>query len=123
MAVYNNKSDFDPGRFRYKVAFYQEGMVDDGFGGTVPGETLVIETRAIRNDVGSNRFSALTQFAVEAGASVFNQDRFFVIRHRSGFVPQKDMVIVSDGVKYTIRGVMPIDEPTKYWRILAIRRD
>lgn len=55
------------------------------------------------------------QLALEAGASVLNDDKVLKIRYRTNFTPTKDMMFedVQAGQKYTVHAIIPYDEKTK----------
>ena len=113
---FENKKVYDPGRLRNPVLFLQEQPFDDGFGGTTVSEVEVLSTFA-----GKERISQYNQMALEAGATVFNGDAFFIIRHRSSFYPQKDMKLKNNGDEYTIKGVVELDEPVNFLQLLCVR--
>lgn len=115
---FENKTNLDPGRLRSKVEFFEESTVDDGWGGVIVTTVSVLVTRGARVKI-----SESSQMAIEAGASVFNQDTYLMIRKRNDFTPMKDMQIEIDGVQYTVRAIIPIDEPQNYWKLLCIRGD
>lgn len=115
---FNNKSAYDPGRFRYSVTFQSLVATDDGAGGTTVVPETVLITRAVRE-----KLSEHNQLAIEAGASYLSNDCFFVIRNRPDFYPTKDMQVISDGQTYTIRAIIEIDVPVKYLKILCSGRN
>lgn len=111
---FNNKFSYDAGRLRHKISFWQVQQVDDGFGGTTEAEVKVMETWA-----GKDKLSGYNQMAFEAGANVFNQDTYFVIRNRKDFFPTKDMRLNHDGNDYTILGVVKMDDPCTFLQLLC----
>lgn len=115
---FNNKSNYDPGRFRATIAFNQQIASDNGSGGTTLTPSNVYTCKAIElpvRDAG--------QLEIDAGASTMNEDRWFVIRFWTGFTPEKDMNIISGPHPYIIRAIVPVDAPIKYYKLLCIRQD
>lgn len=120
---YENKSFYDPGRFRYPVTFLQE-VIDEQPDGSMPvSYQTVLSTRAIREAV-TKRFSQFGNTELQAGATVMNDYWYFIIRFvRSGFVPKKDMLLsTSDGI-YTVNAMPELDEPPNYWKLLCVKTD
>lgn len=118
MGLYNNKSQLDPGRFRYKIEFFREVSEIDEYGSQITGWQSVLLTKALKSDI-----KAGDQRAYDAGATVFNQSCYFTIRHRRGFEPEKDMRVVIEGEQYVIAGYVPVDQPVMYYKILCIKSD
>lgn len=116
MQPFKNKTAYDPGRFRYKITFYEQVSTPDGYGGTTVTLTQVLETYAVREKLREG-----SQLALEAGASVLNSDCYFVIRYRAAFTPKKDMNLVCDGIYYTIRAIIEIDVPVNYYKLLCVQ--
>lgn len=112
---YDNKKSYDPGRLRHKIQFIQDTMVDDGYGGTVPGQAVVLETWA-----GKEEPSTYTQSNLNAGKSDYDQFQYFVIRNRKGFMPEKDMVVMYGERKYIIRSVAMLDDPCTFLKLLCV---
>lgn len=118
---YENKSAYDPGRFRYKVTFRQQVPVADGSGGTQQVNTAdIITTFAIREII-SRRPNFEGDIITAGDATLLEGDWNFIIRNRSGFYPTKDMFLVCNDITYTIRTIQDIDEPTNYIKILAVK--
>jgi len=115
---YENKHSYDPGRFRFKVTFFNQVSAPDGFGGTTASLQQILTTMAIQEKI-----SDRSQIAVEAGASVLNQDCWYIIRQRDNFTPQKDMVVLCNGATYFIKGIVPVDVPVRYIRLLCVKQD
>lgn len=117
--IYNNNGqDIDPGRMRFLMHIMQEQTVDDGYGGTPVFYTNVLDTKAAKTKVGSGN-----QMALQAGATVFNQDCYFTIRYRRDFNIEKDQYIIVDGEGYTIAGFELVDVPVKWVKMLCIKSD
>lgn len=116
MKPFDNKTHFDPGRFRTKIGFYRITESDDEFGGTVRDHVHINTVKAISLSIRNN-----DQLAISAGASVVNEDRYFVIR--KGFKPEYDMTAVVGDKHYTLAAIVPVDVPVKYWRLLCIRKE
>lgn len=108
---------FDPGRLIYKIDFYQENTTDNGSGGTIVNTTLSLSTKAARVKI--NEFD---QLAIAAGATYLNNDYWFVIRKRKGWDPEKDMLVTVDDKNYTIRGIIELNEPVTYIKLLCVWR-
>lgn len=115
---FNNKSDYDPGRFRSTISFLKQTSTKDPSGGTDVATIVTYTCKAIELQV---RDAA--QLEISVGASTMNEDRWFVIRFYSGFTPAKDMNIQRGTTKYVIRGIVPVDEPIHYYRLLCIRQN
>ncbi|MEI2271825.1 head-tail adaptor protein [Sphingobacterium sp. ML3W] len=117
---FENKHRLDPGRLNHKISFYRMVSIPDGYGGVTPDqETLVCETKASKQRISAGHSGDMV---VEAGATVFNQDSYFVIRHRKGFYPMKNDKVIVDGVDgYTIQGIVPLDDPLTMIRLLCVR--
>lgn len=112
---YNNKANFDPGRFRFKLEFYDQISEDDSSGGSQPFTAKVLTTKGIQEPIRDG-----SQLAIEAGASQLNQDCYFIIRNRSDFTVTKNHIIVSNGtIAYVIAAIIPIDVPVNYIKILC----
>lgn len=111
---FDNKFDYDAGRLRHKISFYKVSQVDDGYGGTTSTETKILDTWA-----GKDKMSGYNQMAFDAGANVFNNDLYFVIRNRKDFYPKKDMIIKYKNNKYTILGVVEMDDPCTFLQLLC----
>ncbi|NGM63503.1 phage head closure protein [Sphingobacterium sp. SGG-5] len=121
---YENKHFLDPGRLRHNIAFYRLTSTDDGYGGSDVSETLLCETKASKQRISTSQsLGESQQMVTDAGATAFNQDMYFVIRHRKGFFPKKnDKVIVDGSEEYTINGIIPLDDPLSYIRLLCVRK-
>lgn len=115
---FENKSFYDPGRFRFKLVFFNQVSAPDGFGGTIATLQQSITTMAVQE-----KLSDRSQLAIEAGASVLNQDCYFVIRQRNDFIPLKEMVVFSNGSTYVIKAIIPVDVPVKYIKMLCVKKD
>ena len=111
---FDNKFDYDAGRLRHKISFWQISQVDDGYGGTTPTETKILDTWA-----GKDKPSGYNQMTVDAGANLFDNDAYFVIRNRKNFYPTKDMRVRHNGNNYTIIGVVQMDDPCTFIQILC----
>lgn len=114
---YENKSAYDPGRFRYKISFRQQVTTSDGSGGSNVSMQTVLETKSIR--IRLNQFT--DSLFLAGNASLIENSWNFIIRNRPGFIPTKDMFLLNEGETYTIRAIQEIDEPTNYIKILAVK--
>lgn len=115
---FENKSHYDPGRFRFSLTFFTQSTVDDGYSGTSSALLQSITTMAVQE-----KLSDRSQLAFEAGASVLNQDCYFVIRQRNDFIPLKDMIVLCDGSTYVIKAIIPVDVPVNYIKLLCVKKD
>jgi SPP1 family predicted phage head-tail adaptor len=115
---FNNKSNYDPGRFRFTLNFYQEVTTISADGSQVVTLTPLLTTHAVQEP-----FRDGSQIAINAGASTLNQDCYFVIRNRSTFYPEKDMIVTNGNNGYVINAVIPLDVPVNYIKLLCVRRD
>lgn len=116
---YNNKSQFDPGRFRSVITFSQETTTDDGAGGTVVTVTPVLTTKGIK-DVYKHRLSENGQIILEGGITNETKIWYFIIRFRRSFTPTKTMQLTCEGQTYTIRDIEEIDIPVNYIKLLCV---
>lgn len=117
--VYDNKYNFDPGRLRNKVQFYQLYTASDSMGGASVTKTLVSTVSGAKEPVSINSMSQLNQLGIIAGASEFSQYYYLTIRYRSDFYPTKSMVVDIDGVEHKIVGVLAMDSPRTYIKLLC----
>jgi SPP1 family predicted phage head-tail adaptor len=108
---------YDPGRLRFKIDFYAEDYTDNDSGGQVVNPALILSTFAAQEDIREGN-----QAALEAGATVFNQDCFFIIRHRKDFYPSKGMEVHEGQNVYKIEGITPLNQPISYIKLLCIKR-
>ena len=113
---FENKKAYDPGRLRHKIDFVQEVATDNGSGGTTVTTEIVLSTFA-----GKDKINQFNQMVIDAGATVFNGDTYFVIRNRNGFYPAKDMKVVNGEDSYTIHGVVDLDYPVTFIQMLCVR--
>jgi hypothetical protein len=120
--IYNNKTAYDPGRFRYPVTFLQETVTTADDGSQTVGYINVLQTRAIRQAV-TRRFSLTGDMTVDAGADLMNNYWYFIIRFRRDFTPTKDMLMATPDGIYTLTAVPELDEPPHYWKMLCFRTD
>lgn len=120
---YENKTAYDPGRFRYPVTFLQEVVTVQNDGSQIVSYAAIISTRAIREAV-TRRFNVLGDTSLEAGATLMNNYWYFTIRFvRSGFVPTKSMLLSTPDGIYTINAIPELDEPPNYWKMLCVKTD
>lgn len=120
--IYENKSHYDPGRFRYPVTFFQEvvNIADDG-SQIVTLQNLIC-TKGVR-EAATRRFSLTGDMSADAGASLMLNYWYFIIRYRSDFKPKKDMLLSTPDGYYTINAAPELDEPHHYWRMLCVKTD
>lgn len=113
--LFDNKKHYDPGRLRHKIQFVQDTMIDDGYGGSIPGEAVILETFA-----GKEEPSQYTQNVLNAGQSTYNQFQYFIIRNRKGFIPVRDMRVVYGDSRYVVQGVSMLDDPCTFLKVLCV---
>lgn len=114
---YDKKTgSYDPGRMVHKIDFILEAGADDGFGGTIVEEALLLTTWA-----GKDKVSPFNPMIIQAGITNFDESIYFVIRNRSGFFPTKIMKIKFQDALYTIMGEpIKLDEPCTFIKILCV---
>lgn len=122
---YENKTSYDPGRFRYRVAFLKEfaAYLPDGSIETSYGP--IFSTRAIKEPV-TRRFSIFGNMELQAGVTVNNDYWYFIIRFISvngNFKPTRDLLLQAPDGNYTITEVTELDEPPNYWKLLCTKTD
>ena len=120
--IYNNKTAYDPGRFRYPVKFLQEDTTIAPDGSNSVSNTLILQTKAVREAV-TRRFNLSGDITIEAGANLMNNYWYFTIRYRKGFMPKKDMMLIAPDGVYTIAATPELDEPPHYWKMLCFKTD
>lgn len=114
---FDNKSNYDPGRFRTSVAFYQQVSVQDNSGGSDLSLEVVYEAKAVELQVRDGN-----QLEINVGASVMNDDRYFVIRRSRTFTPEKDMNLMQEGKYFVVRAIIPVDNTNNYTKLLCTRK-
>lgn len=115
---FENRKVIDPSRLKYVIKFSKMIAPENDSGGTRVSYPLLLETKAARSEI-----NAYDQLALAASATVFNGDCYYWIRSRACFRPEKDMRVVVNSEKYTIRGFAPINDPITYWKILCVKSD
>ena len=121
--LFNNKTGYDPGRFRFKLTFFQQTSVPDGSGGTRSALVQLLTTRAAREPI-VKRLNFLGNMDTIDGISVMQDYWYFIIRNRQFFRPAKDMsIFCNDGTTYVINAVLEVDVPVNYLKILAVKRE
>lgn len=118
---FENKKDIDAGRLRDKVVFEKETYVPDQWGGGSVELTTVLSTVGLKENVSLNALGQMQQLGIIGGESDFTSSVYLTIRKRNGFAPEKDMQIKINGMQYTFRGFLPLDEPTTFIKILCSR--
>lgn len=116
---FKNKTFLDPGRFRYPIEFYEYNTTINNYGDQIITETLVMSTRASKQNIQNRPGSIYSQLEEQAGATLMNGDTYFTIRLRPDWQPKKDMKAVVAGIDYVVRALIPLDYPQNYWRILC----
>lgn len=116
---FENKSFYDPGRFRFQVTFNQETINTLPSGDTEVTLVPILTTKAIR-DIYKHRLSENGQIILEGGTTNETKLWYFIIRSRKAFMPTKSMQLVCEGQSYTIRDIEEIDIPVNYIKILCV---
>lgn len=115
---FDNKSNYDPGRFRATLVFRPKISTPKPSGGSTVTYGDPIDIKAVEEQVKS-----YDQMAIDAGATVLNLSRYFVIRKRRTWMPSKDDGFTFDGGKWIIKAIIPVDSPTHYYKLLAVRNN
>lgn len=115
---YENKTAYDPGRFRFKLTFFNKVSVPDGAAGTTVAYTAAGTSFAVQENIREG-----DQIALDAGVTALNEASYFVIRYRTSFIPEKDMIVYYNSQTYVIRGIIPIDVPINYIKLLCVKKD
>lgn len=110
----------NPAKLKRKILIYSVHSVKNASGGTTP-QTIcaypLLQTRAKKEFVRVNN-----QLAIEAGASVLNEDCIFTIRDRAGFMPVKNMLIECDGYQYTLVAFYNPEKYPNYLQMVGVRK-
>lgn len=107
---------FDPGRLNHTVNFYLQTTVPNTSGGTTVSTVLSLSTRGAKLDIREG-----DQLAIQAGASLLEESCYYVIRNRKEWYPEKDMVVEDGSARYTLRAIIPLNEPINYLKLLCIK--
>lgn len=119
---YENKTAYDPGRFRYAVTFIEEVGVLQPDLSSVMTYSAILSTIAIRQAV-TRRFSVFGDLSVNAGSTDLSSYWYFIVRFRKGFVPKKNMLLQAPDGIYTITESPELDDPPNYWKLLCTKTD
>jgi len=119
---YENSTDYDPGRFRYRLTFFQRVITKSPSIGQTESWTQLVTKRAIREIV-PKRLSLDGFIQDNAGSTDLYEMWHFTIRYTPSFIPKKDMAISCGSDIYTIKQVSEIDEPRNYYKILCVKTD
>lgn len=87
------------GKYDQKVSFISYQLVSDGYGGTIPTETELLQTFARVRQLGSGD-------RTESLDLILSQSYQVSIQVRQGFVPTTAMMIKYRNVNYKITGVI-----------------
>lgn len=112
---FNNKSDYDPGRFRWRLQRVKYTSSANEFGnsdvtGGLDGFVKAIKIQPKDYD----------QYVINAGISQFNSAVYFVIRYNSNYTYTKDMAFICEGKTYKLHSIIEVDQPVKYLKLLCI---
>lgn len=108
----------NPGELNKRAKFYQTTSTVNQYLDAVSSESLMIDTWVKKEFVKVNN-----QYAIEAGASIMNEDCIFTIRERQGFKPSKSMSIECDGLRYGILSVYNPEKNPSYIRIVGQKKE
>lgn len=121
---YNSGTDFDPGRFRYSLAFIKQSVTVAADGSQVVVYTPIKTLRAVRDVVSRRVGLSLEGYLKEFGdASELLGAWVFTVRKNADFTPTKDMIFICNGDTYTPRIIQEVDQPAVYIKILAVKTD
>lgn len=97
-----------------KIKFISLVGTDDGYGGTIPSRTTLLETFAqVEQTKSSNRLEELQ--------NVLNDVFRFIVKYRSGFEPNLAKIIEYNGLDLTIQQVELNNQRHKrFWSITAV---
>lgn len=119
---YENTSNYDPGRFRYTLIFFQKVVTEASDGSQNVSWTQLVTSRAIRTVI-PRRFGLDGALVIDAGSSDMYDFWDFIVRKRSDFTPAKDMSVTCGPDVYTVRTVKELDEPTNYIKLQLVKTD
>lgn len=111
----------NPGELKHPIQIFSIYSVKNQSLGAQP--TMIcayplISTRAKKEPIRSNN-----QRAIEAGATVMNEDAIFTMRdYRPAFVPAINMLIECEGSTYTIVSFYNPERYPNYIRMVAVRK-
>lgn len=110
---FNNKSNYDPGRFNHYLSFMTLTAVKSSSGGTKPNITLSFNTKAVKEQIREG-----SQISVAYGVNSINNDAIFIIRSKSGTV-KKNMQVYEGNDVYEVAGIIPTDDPVNYIKVVC----
>lgn len=117
----DNKFSYDAGELRHKLEFFQILSVDDGFGGVTESRVSVLKTVCGKSAMSLHAMSQANQLGLIGDATGFNQSLYATFRTRKGFSVSKDMECELDGVLYAVNGVIPMDDPDTFTRVMITK--
>ena len=92
--------NINTGDLTQRIAIYENNQIPDGYGGTIPNDTVYWSTFAKVDQLRSSR----TQ---EANQSPMRQVFSFTVRYRDDKQIQNDMLLLWRGQYYIISGYVP----------------
>ena len=92
--------NINTGDLTQRIAIYENNQIQDGYGGTIPNDTVYWSTFAKVDQLRSSR----TQ---EANQSPMRQVFSFTVRYRDDKQIQNDMLLLWRGQYYIISGYVP----------------
>lgn len=101
-----------------RISFYEVTISDDGYGGTIPNETLLFTSwcKITTNGLGRK--------ATDLGLTEFKEPLLFECRFRSDFSYQgKTLFVVYGGKRYVIQAVRDIDMRRREVEVFATKSD
>lgn len=119
------RSKEDPGDYNHRILFYQESYSEGLDGSQKVTLTLVPGLPILGLWAKKTIIKDFNQMAIQAGATIENDDCFFTIRSMKSFYPGKAMLVrsVRTGDWFNIASVQELQDPAFHVRIVAIRKD
>jgi SPP1 family predicted phage head-tail adaptor len=108
--------NINSGDLSQRIAIYENNQISDGYGGTIPNDTVYWSTFAKVIQLGSSRTQEANQSPMK---QVFN----FTIRYRNDKQIQNDMLLKWRNQYYIIQGYVPDVIFQKYVRFDAVVRN
>ena len=112
---FDNKSHYDPGRFKYKLQIINVTGQPNPYGNSEVSGEILTTVKAIKLQIGS-----YDQYAIQAGASVLNNDVYFIIRPPKEINILKTTSVNCEGKQYKVHSIIELDQPKHYLKLLCI---
>lgn len=117
----DNKFSYDAGELRHKIEFFQILSTSDGYGGVTESRKSVLKTVCGKQLLSLNALYQANQLGLVGDATGFNQSLYATFRTRKGFSVTKDMECELDGVLHAVNGVIPMDDPDTFTRVMITK--